>query len=164
MAATEIATAVVERLAEQQMRIVLAESCTGGLISAELAKVPGVSQWLCGSAVTYRCQTKVEWLGVNSDDIDQYTAVSRQVASQMATGVLNNTTEASMSASITGHLGPGAPSGFDGVVFIGIAVRGPSGSPEVAVTRHQLVTAERVERQAEAVETVLSAILEKLHR
>lgn len=164
MAAAPLAKAVVDRLADRQMRIVLAESCTGGMVSAELAKVPGVSQWLCGSAVTYRSPTKVQWLGVDAEAIDQYTAVSRQVASQMASGVLDRTTEASISASITGHFGPDAPDGFDGVVFIGIAVRRDPASPDVEVVRHQLVTAEREQRQSEAVEAVLRVILKHLQR
>ena len=162
MAAVDVAKALVDRLAQRGLRVVFAESCTGGLISAELAKVPGVSDWLCGSAVTYRCQTKVEWLGVSADDIDQYTAVSSHVASQMATGVLAKTSEASISASITGHFGPGAPGGFDGVVFIGIATTNASGVPTVEVTRRQLVSKQREERQAEAAELVLRLILEEL--
>ena len=85
MAATSLARKVVDRLADRQMRIVLAESCTGGMISAELAKVPGVSQWLCGSAVTYRSPTKVEWLNVdagvlgNAGDLSPGSAHNRDV-------------------------------------------------------------------------------------
>jgi PncC family amidohydrolase len=162
MAFPEVAKALVDRLADRDMRIVFAESCTGGLISAELAKVPGVSEWLCGSAVTYRCSTKVEWLGVSCEAIDQYTAVSSQVAFQMATGVLEKTSEAAISASITGHFGPAAPDGFDGVVFIGVALRNTSGLPTVEVTRHQLGKKQRQQRQAEAAELVLRLISEKL--
>lgn len=162
MAALDVAKALVDRLAQRGLRIVLAESCTGGLISAELAKVPGVSDWLCGSAVTYRCQTKVEWLGVRAEDIDRHTAVSSQVASQMASGVLKKTSEASLSAAITGHFGPGAPEGFDGVVFIGVAMRDSSGVVTATVTRHQLVQEQREERQAEAAELVLQLVFEGL--
>ena len=162
MSATPLAREVVDRLADRQMRIVLAESCTGGMISAELAKVPGVSQWLCGSAVTYRSPTKVEWLSVDAGAIEKHTAVSRQVASQMASGVLDHTTEASIAASITGHFGPDAPDGFDGVVFIGIAFRRETGTPDVEVVRHQLTTSEREQRQAEAVDALLRLVLKSL--
>ena len=44
--------------------LVLAESCTGGLAAAALATIPGISRWFCGSAVTYRDQTKIDWLAV----------------------------------------------------------------------------------------------------
>ena len=140
----------------------LAESCTGGLVSAELAKVPGVSEWLCGSAVTYRCDTKVEWIGVKSEDIEQHTAVSKEVAGQMAQGVLRKTPEASLSASVTGHLGPDAPEGFDGLVFIAVAARMGSNIATVGVTRRQLQAGEREKRQAEAATMVLQLLLEEL--
>ena len=162
MATLKVATQLVERLAACNVRVVFAESCTGGLVSAELAKVPGVSDFLCGSAVTYRCDTKVQWLGVSGEDIEQYTAVSGQVAIQMASGVLEKTREASLSASITGHLGPGAPEDFDGVVFIGIATRHSDDEAGEEVSRHQLVQTQRLQRQAEAAELVLRLVLEKV--
>ena len=162
MAALKAALDLVDVLAAREMRIVFAESCTGGLIAAELAKVPGVSNWLCGSAVTYRCQTKTQWLRVDAEDIERYTAVSSQVAEQMASGVLHMTTEASVAASITGHFGPSAPEGFDGVVFIGVALRNSSDPPTIEVTRHQLDSKERQQRQLEAVEVVLRLVMKKL--
>lgn len=156
------AAELVEILAAHHQRVVFAESCTGGLISAELSAIPGVSQWLCGSAVTYRCQTKVQWLGVSAEAIEQHTAVSRQVALQMASGVLANTSEASIAASITGHFGPGAPDGFDGIVFVAIATRALEGPPKVVVSRHQLVAQDRPSRQVEAAGLVLRLILNQL--
>ena len=59
------AEVVATRLAERQERLVLAESCTGGLICATLATIPGISQWLCGSSVVYRETTKRDWLGID---------------------------------------------------------------------------------------------------
>lgn len=149
---------LVARLAERRRRLVLAESCTGGLISAELAKIPGVSEWLCGSAVTYRCDTKSRWLGVSPDDIETHTAVSEPVARQMAEGVLRSTPEASIAGSITGHLGPQAPAEFDGVVFIGIARR-DGDTIRCQVSRHQLKSLERQARQIEAAELVMRRLL-----
>ncbi len=115
------AAELVDALKVAETRLVLAESCTGGLIAAELASIPGVSQWLCGSAVTYRENTKIRWLDVSAESIAQQTAVSEQVAREMAIGVLKQTPEADLSAAITGHLGPNAPPGQDGLIFIGIA-------------------------------------------
>lgn len=149
----EIASRVVDLLQTHEQRLVLAESCTGGLIAATLAGIAGVSQWWCGSAVTYREATKVSWLGVEEDAIEQYTAVSESVASQMASGVLKQTPEATIAAAITGHLGPNAPEIQDGVVFIGIAT-----PQSCSVTRHQLVTQLRADRQSEAAELVLHQI------
>lgn len=159
----ELAEQLVQRLAETGTRVVFAESCTGGLIAAELAKVPGVSEYLCGSAVTYREDTKARWLGVSREDIEQQTAVSSPVASQMARGVLRNTPEASLAASITGHLGPDAPPELDGIVYLGIAWRDEDGRLTDAASRHQLGCTERQERQREAASLVLERMLDRLN-
>ena len=151
----EIALKLADGLASRKMRIVFAESCTGGLVSAELAAVPGISEWLCGSAVTYRCATKAVWLGVSSQDIEKHTAVSQVVAGQMAEGVLSKTPEASLALSITGHLGPDAPEGFDGLVYIGVATKLKGGDCEVQVSCHQLEQQTRRLRQSEAASLVM---------
>lgn len=162
MTISQDAQRLVDRLVARQRRIVLAESCTGGLISAELAKIPGVSDWLCGSAVTYRCDTKVQWLGVQAEDIQRHTAVSKEVAMQMAQGVLERTPEADVSASITGHFGPEAPVGFDGLVFIGIGTRNAAGDTHVDVSRHELAQVQRTERQIEAAGLVIGLLLAEI--
>ena len=66
----------------------LAESCTGGLAAATLARIPRVSEALCGSAVVYQVETKAQWLQVSRDLLDHPGPVSREVASAMATEVL----------------------------------------------------------------------------
>jgi len=119
-----LAKSVAQRLERCQRRIVFAESCTAGLISATLARVPGISDWHCGSAVVYRCDTKTQWLGVPESILSDPGAVSEPVARLMAVGVLDRTPEATVSASITGHLGPGAPPDQDGLIYVGIAQRG----------------------------------------
>lgn len=161
MPVLESAERLVAHLAERQLKIVFAESCTGGLLAAELAKVPGVSNWLCGSAVTYRSETKTAWLDVDAQLIQQQTAVCREVAAAMAMGVLQITPEANLAASITGHFGPDAPDGFDGLVFVGIGVREVD-HIDINVQRCQLKTLLRVDRQAEAVQLVYRLLLEKL--
>ena len=148
---------LVGQLADHSLRLVLAESCTGGMVSAELAKVPGVSQWFCGSAVTYREATKTSWLAVDTSAIAQHTAVSAVVASQMAAGVLERTPEADIAASVTGHFGPSAPPGFDGLAFIATARR-EGESVDIEVQRHRLDATDRSARQREATHRVLAAL------
>lgn len=106
-------------------RLVLAESCTGGLVAASLVGIAGISEWLTGSAVVYRDDTKHRWLDVSEKDLANpaITAVSEVVARQMAEGVLRKTPEADWSVATTGHLGPGAPASIDGLVFIAAARR-----------------------------------------
>lgn len=151
-------------LTERQLRVVLAESCTAGLASAALAQVPGISDWHCGSAVTYREGTKEAWLGVSAADIKQHTAVSDPVARQMAAGVLRETPEADFAASITGHLGPKAPAGFDGLAFIGIAHRQGESIDVLSVARVQLQSTDRVERQNEAAAMLLHLLRDAIEK
>src|SRR5688500_6750570 len=98
----EIARRVAEELARRRLRLVLAESCTAGLISATLAKTPGISEWLCGSAVVYRNATKIAWLGVPATVMEDPGSgpVSPQCAEAMARGALDQTPEAQLSLSI----------------------------------------------------------------
>ncbi len=74
--------------------------------------------------MTYRDEVKAEWVGVSAELIEEKTAVCQEVAQQMAVGVLNRTLSASFSVAITGHLGPNAPLGLDGVAYVGFAARG----------------------------------------
>ena len=157
------AARLVRSLESKQLRVVFAESCTGGMISAELAKIPGVSDWLCGSAVTYRYDTKSRWLGVRRDDLERFTAVSSQVANQMAAGVLEQTPEAHISASVTGHLGPNAPPEQDGLVFSSIARRNENSAEIIVNHRFILESTEREDRQQEATRLVLQALLSVLN-
>ncbi len=166
---------ILSLLEQTHRRIVCAESCTAGLVSATLAGIPGASNWLCGSAVVYRNETKSAWLGVSEELLnDPHRGdVCEETALCMAEGVLASTPEASVSVSITGHLGPGALAGLDGVVYIGWAERTPPGSPPVVARcqRVQLQTpapldradiTRRVARQSEAAQRVLQVIRECL--
>ena len=157
-----------DSLRECHVRVALAESCTGGLVAASLAAFPGVSNWLCGSAVTYRERTKSDWLAVGPDILQQHTAVSRETTEAMAAGVFQLTAEANLAAAVTGHLGPDAPSELDGVVFVtvlGPSPRGPDMAvPEPVTTRLILQTQDRRARQTEASTHVLHRIAERLHR
>ncbi|MEZ6041437.1 MAG: CinA family protein [Planctomycetaceae bacterium] len=137
------ATRVVELLKAASsefhtQKVVFAESCTAGLIAATLGRIPGVSDFLAGSTVVYQVETKACWLGADRGLLANPGPVSEVIATQMATGVLQMTPHADVSLSITGHLGPGAPAGLDGVVWLGIAKRVPDGEerlPERISTR-----------------------------
>jgi PncC family amidohydrolase len=148
------AEALLRTLRSRGLRVVFAESCTGGLVSATMARIPGVSEWLCGSAVTYREQTKEQWLSLDPDEIRRHTAVSEPVAKAMALHVLERTPEAAVSASVTGHLGPDAPAESDGVVWIAVAWRLQDQLLH-KTRRGELKCGERAARQREASEWVL---------
>jgi PncC family amidohydrolase len=157
---------LADALQQLDVKVVLAESCTGGLVAASLAKVPGISDYLCGSAVTYRNDTKHQWLGVSNDKLTRPGPISAIVAREMATGVLAATPEADWSASITGHLGPDAPKRLDGLVYVGIAHRETNerapATLHVSTSRRVLCTKTRGQRQQEAAALVLQRLFEAI--
>ncbi len=101
-----------------------AESCTGGLISKRITDVAGSSEYFAGSLTAYCNAAKVSMLGVSEADLDQYGAVSSQVAKEMAVGALNRFS-ADIALSTTGIAGPGGGTEDKpvGLVYIGLAVR-----------------------------------------
>lgn len=160
----ELCACVAKALADSNQRVVFAESCTAGLVSASLASVPGISQYLCGSAVTYREDTKAQWLGVSHKVLEEHSAVSEAVTTSMARGVLANTPEANLAAAVTGHLGPDAPIKQDGVLFVAVAARSGDGDDIVIVMidEHRLQSGDRWSRQREAVLRVLTCLRQTL--
>lgn len=119
-----------------------------------LTDVPGSSKCFVGSLVTYQNESKVRWLSVSNETIQHYTEVSDSVAIEMAMGGLQQSPAATIAASITGHLGPHAPEGFDGRIHIGIA----SGTVQQS-QQHQLTSQTRLDRKHEAAGLVLESIL-----
>lgn len=108
------------------LRLVLAESCTGGRVAASLSEIPGISNFFCGSFVTYRDDSKKRWLGVRASALRYPGAVSAAVARAMAKGALQKTPEATIAAAVTGYLGPDPhkkANPKDGLVFFAVAMR-----------------------------------------
>jgi nicotinamide-nucleotide amidase len=157
----QAATDLFEALKSANAKVVFAESCTGGMVAFEMTKLPGVSTVFCGSAVTYREDTKQRWLGVDGETMQSLSAVSAPVAHQMASGVLSQTPEATLAVAITGHLGPQAPQGLDGCVFVAVA-KIVKGKTVAKVTQHQLETTTRSKRRFEATALVLSTAIEAI--
>lgn len=140
------------------VRVVFAESCTAGLVAARLAAVPGISDHLCGSMVTYRAECKQDWLGIARQTIEQHSTVHPLITRQMAIGVLERTATADYSAAVTGHLGPDAPPALDGRIYIAIARRIDGGIVLCHEADFQLVAATRTARQDEAARLVLQTL------
>jgi nicotinamide-nucleotide amidase len=126
MSVAESARRVAKLLVESGHKVVFAESCTGGLVSGALTRVPGVSEHHCGGVVVYRNATKQAYLDIPAKLLDDPGPVSAEVAELMAMRVLEKTPEATIAVSVTGHLGPNAPKELDGRVFVGVAKRGES--------------------------------------
>ena len=94
-----------ELLLAKKHVLILAESCTGGLISALMTNTAGSSAWFDSGLVTYSNQAKQDLLKVKETTLSQYGAVSEQTAMEMAIGALQQG-RATIAASVTGIAGP----------------------------------------------------------
>ena len=93
-------------LTERGLTFASAESCTGGLIAKRITELPGASAVFPGGVVSYTNTVKERILGVPSDVLDRFGAVSRETALAMAAGVRERT-GADLAVSVTGICGPG---------------------------------------------------------
>jgi len=120
-----IAQAVVARLDAAGETVAVAESCTGGLIGHHITNVPGASAVFDGGVLSYSNKLKEKLLGVKASTLEQYGAVSKPVAVEMAEGALE-ASGADHTLSVTGIAGPegGTPDKPVGTVWIGQASRG----------------------------------------
>ena len=100
-----LAGEVIERNRAEGCRIALAESCTGGLCAAALTEVPGASDVLEASIVSYSNTAKMALLGVEEELLNTFGAVSAATAWAMANGMLDRT-RADLVVAITGIAGP----------------------------------------------------------
>lgn len=83
-----------------------AESCTGGRISEAIIAIPGSSDYYKGGIVAYTDEVKERILGVPHEVLEEYTAVSEEVARQMVLGAIN-TIDVDFAIASTGYAGPG---------------------------------------------------------
>lgn len=114
------ARGLIDSSKAEGLTIATAESCTGGLIAASLAAVPGASAALERGFVTYSNEAKTEMLGVPADLIAQVGAVSREVALAMVEGALARS-PADLAVAVTGIAGPDGGSSEKPVGLVHIA-------------------------------------------
>lgn len=148
---------VVLKLKENNWQISFAESCTGGLLSGRLVNVSGVSDVFSEGYVTYANAAKHRILGVSQDSLDNFGAVSRQVAEEMARGAAN-VSGAQCAVSVTGIAGPdgGTETKPVGLVYIGCYVAG-----KIVVTENHF-QGNRAQVRAQTVEAALRLLLDCL--
>ena len=115
---------VVELLLANNLTVTAAESCTGGMLSARLINVPGVSEVYKTGYVTYSNKSKRKLLGVRKSVIDKHGVISAKAAEEMVKG-LNLITRADVAVSITGNAGPVANEDKPvGLVYIACGIKG----------------------------------------
>lgn len=121
----KIEQAVHELFVQKKLTLALAESCTGGKVAASLTALPGASDYFLGSAVVYSNRLKQRLLAVREEALQQYGAVSKEVALEMLSGLLLKT-DADWGVAITGIAGPsgGTEEKPVGTVWIAVGERG----------------------------------------
>ena len=140
MTANDLAKAIIKLATDKRVMLVLAESCTGGMIAAALTDIAGSSAVLDRGLVTYSNQAKQDLLGVSDDILASHGAVSTATAIAMTTGALLKTPAAQLAASVTGIAGPGGGSQNKpvGLVHFSCQWRG-----KPAVHNHHIFTGDR---------------------
>ena len=118
--------ALVKLLSDKKLYVATCESCTGGLISKRITAVPGASDVFGYGVCTYANEAKIKLLHVNPKTLEQFGAVSRQTAIEMARGMLT-LSEADIAISTTGIAGPGGGSEEKPVGLVYTAISTKSG-------------------------------------
>lgn len=146
-------------LHNKHLTIATAESCTGGWVAQALTAIPGSSKWFLQGWVTYSNESKTNQLDVPAMLILKYGAVSKQVVSAMAEGVLFHS-KADVALATTGVAGPDGGTMVNpvGTVWIAVAFRkGPM------LTERLSLEGDRKEIRKQTVVIVLNKLLDNLN-
>ncbi|MDH6236613.1 CinA family protein [Cryobacterium sp. CG_9.6] len=159
----DVAAELIAELIAAHLSIAVAESLTGGLLVAELVRVPGASAVVNGGIVAYNTELKHTLLGVDTSVLNVHGPVHPDVAKLMAIGARTalavNGERAAIGVSTTGVAGPGPQGGHaEGTVFIGLS----KGTGSWALPLH--LTGSRDEIRAETVARAVEAVRDLLAR
>lgn len=149
---------IVETLTNRGEKIAIAESLTGGMLSAALTDVPGTSHIFLGSVIAYSVEIKVRELAVKQATIDRCGVVSEEVAFEMAEGIRSKFGSI-WAISTTGVAGPG-PSHSIPAGTVWIAIIGPSHREALALA----LEGDRAAVRLGAVESALATLARILRR
>lgn len=148
---TSIEEVVAKMLVENNLKIAVAESCTGGMVSASLINYPGISSVFMEGCVTYSNEAKMKSLGVKKETLDVYGVVSDKCAKEMASGVAARY-NTNVGIATTGIAGPGG--GTDekpvGLVYFGIYINGK------VITKKYVFNGDRQGVRERATRTILN--------
>ncbi len=113
-----------ELLTQRNLKLSVAESCTGGLVAARIVNVPGSSEYFMGGVVAYDNSIKMKVLSVSPETLLRFGAVSKETAREMVLGV-KTLMGTECAVSTTGIAGPtgGTPEKPVGLTYIGVSVK-----------------------------------------
>lgn len=157
-----IEKAILDLMQQRHLTLATAESCTGGTISHLITQHPGCSAVFVGGAVSYSNNLKQSMLGVKTETLAQYGAVSEEVVQEMALGAIRNF-ESDYAIAVSGIAGPdgGTPEKPVGTVFIAVA----NNKSNMIVRKFQFGNrrAQNIERSAAVALTMLFKLLKDIN-
>jgi nicotinamide-nucleotide amidase len=162
MPALDTVKTLAEILLSKNWKMAAAESCTGGLVCANLTELAGSSEWFERGYITYSNEAKEESLGVPAALIESFGAVSEQVAKAMAEGAQANS-GVNTAISITGIAGPsgGSVDKPVGTVCFGWAIQSDAGEKRV-LTKTMYFDGDRQAIREQACHYVLNELAKLL--
>ena len=152
-----LAERVVSENAASGRRIALAESCTGGLVSAALTEIPGASAVLDRSFITYSNEAKQEVLGVQEDILEAFGAVSPATVWAMAQGAIKHS-NADVAVAISGIAGPEGGTGLKPVGTV-VFARSDRGSEDINAEERLIEGCDRSQIRHQATLVALELLL-----
>ena len=148
-----------ELLKAKKVKLVLAESCTGGLIGHMVTNIPGSSDYYLGSVTAYAYEAKETLLGVSHETLNRFGAVSRQTVLEMAAGARKSLAgqiplDTIIGVSVSGIAGPGGglPGKPVGTVWIGMS------TPTGEWAWRLCLKGDRIKNKKDSAKTVLKLI------
>ncbi len=153
----DIVRRVYRTLIKKGLTVSVAESCTGGLLSYLLTKLPGSSAFFDAGIVSYSRKSKEKLLGVSRETIARQGVVSEKIAKVMARRI-RTLTKTDFSIATTGNLGPSVLENKDrGLIYIAV-----SGSHSI-VARELRLSGGREANKKEAALRALEFLLEVIN-
>ncbi|EJD6048395.1 MULTISPECIES: nicotinamide-nucleotide amidase [Providencia] len=151
------------KLKEQGKTVTTAESCTGGWVAKVLTDISGSSDYFQRGFVTYSNEAKHQMIGVKSESLQRYGAVSQQVVTEMAEGALLEAC-ADFAVSVSGIAGPGGGSIEKpvGTVWFGFAQK-QADQTVFVTTQHRVFQGNRNEVRFQSTVYILETLLKQLN-
>lgn len=147
---------VVKKLKEKGLYIATMESCTGGGVANAITNIPGASEVLLFSAVTYSNEYKIK-MGVSSNTIDKFSVYSMEVAREMSKAI-SDFAHSDIGVGVTGKMGvldPANPFGDDNTIYVAIYEKENN-------TYHEIKMNTKYEERKDNKELIINRIEEEL--
>ncbi len=148
---------LLESCINKNVKLITAESCTGGLLSANITGIAGSSAVFSYGVICYSNESKRKFLNVNDKTLKSHGAVSFETVREMLAGLCNKVESKTLTIAISGVAGPsGSESKPVGLVFIGVKI---SSNDTEVITEHNFGNIERIKIQQKSVNEALKLSL-----